>query len=317
MKLKQLYRLIIEEGMRADPRSSAVLRRKLFHQKKLYAQAKGSFRRFFDKERLLNPYSDTRILNGTGREDIRRMLIGIDIEVGEILLAHHFNAQGQKIDLVFSHHPEGKALADLPGVMDLQIDILKQAGLKEFVAKEALERRIEEVSRGLHGKNHTRAVDVARLLKIPFLCCHTPADNHVVSYLQKMMDRKKPKTLKQIIDWLLKEPEYQDSLKNNVAPRILCGKPNDNVGKVLVDMTGGTEGSKDLFARLSQAGIQTLLCMHLSEAHFQRVKSEHIHVIVAGHMASDNLGINLLLDQIEKKEQLEFVPVSGFGRFRR
>jgi len=40
-------------------------------------------------------------------------------------------------------------------------------------------------------------------------------------------------------------------------------------------------------------------------------------VIVAGHVSSDVLGLNVLFDEIEKEEKLEFVGVSGFERIRR
>ena len=82
-------------------------------------------------------------------------------------------------------------------------------------------------------------------------------------------------------------------------------------------MTGGTEGPKELFARLSQAGVGTLVCMHLSEEHFAKVKPEHINVVIAGHMASDNLGLNLLFDKIESVEKLDIECCSGFERIRR
>jgi predicted ATPase len=39
--------------------------------------------------------------------------------------------------------------------------------------------------------------------------------------------------------------------------------------------------------------------MHLSEDHYKHAKGEHINVVIAGHIASDNLGLNLLLDEIE------------------
>ena len=178
-------------------------------------------------------------------------------------------------------------------------------------------KRIEEVSRRLHGANHTRTVDAAKLLDIPLMCCHTPADNHVAQYLQRLVDTKKPKTLQDIVDLLLKEPEFQDAAFNKAGPQILIGKAKDKAGKVLVDMTGGTEGSKEIFARLSQIGIKTQLSMHLSEAHYERIKSEHMHVVISGHMASDNLGMNLLLDKLERKGRLEIIECSGFRRVKR
>jgi len=37
-------------------------------------------------------------------------------------------------------------------------------------------------------------------------------------------------------------------------------------------------------------------------------------VIVAGHISSDTLGINILLDQLEKLGKFKIIPCSGFER---
>jgi putative NIF3 family GTP cyclohydrolase 1 type 2 len=57
--------------------------------------------------------------------------------------------------------------------------------------------------------------------------------------------------------------------------------------------------------------------MHLSEEHFKKVKEKHINVVVAGHIASDNIGMNLLLDKIQQKGKLEIIGCSGFRRIER
>ena len=112
-------------------------------------------------------------------------------------------------------------------------------------------------------------------------------------------------------------PEYADGLKKNAGPRILIGEPNKDAGKVFVDMTGGTEGSKKVFGRLAQAGVGTIVAMHLSEEHFKHAKDEQLNVVIAGHIASDTLGLNLLLDEIEKAENLFVISCSGFIRIKR
>ena len=317
MKLKEFYNIIIREGIKTDLRTKVQIKAFLREKKKERVKLKASLRRFFDKESLTNPYADSRILYGDPHKDIKRVMVGIDVEAAELVLADQLWRKGKRIDLVLAHHPEGVALAGLDEVMDLQADVLANAGIDRDVAKQFMEQRIDKVSRGLHGLNHTRAVDAARLLDIPLLCCHTPADNHVARYLQRRMDTKKPKTLQQVIDILMKEPEYQDAMANKAGPRILMGQPKDKAGKIFVDMTGGTEGTENVYGRLSQLGVKTYLGMHLSDNHYQRLKSEHINLIIAGHMASDNLGMNLLLDKIEKKSKLDIIECSGFRRVRR
>lgn len=317
MRLKEIYELFIREGIKADLRTRQDIHQYLRHKRKEYRTVPQLLKKFFDKESLSNPYADTRILYGDNKTEIKNILVGIDIEVGELLLARQLREEGQPIDLVLAHHPEGVALAALDDVMHLQVDLLHKVGLEKRVAKDLMLKRVEEVNRRLHSHNHARVVDTAQLLGIPFLCCHTPSDNHVAGYLQNLMDKKRPKTLHDILKLLCREPEYQEAMALKAGPMILVGKPQDKAGKVWVDMTGGTEGSKEIFARLSQAGIQTVLCMHLSEDHYTKVKSEYLNVVNAGHIASDNLGMNLLLDKLERKEKFNFIECSGFRRTKR
>jgi putative NIF3 family GTP cyclohydrolase 1 type 2 len=202
--------------------------------------------------------------------------------------------------------------------MWLQLDLLKQAGVSPVVARKLLEERIREVERKILPQNHTRSVDAARLLKMPFLCMHTPADNHVFSFLKKLMQQKKPKRLKDIVRIINEIPEYKDALRNKTgSARILLGSEHKEAGKILFEMTGGTEGSKDVFERLYKAGVRTLVNMHLSEEHLKKAKEANLNVVIAGHISSDTLGLNLLLDKIEKEELLEVFGCSGFKRIRR
>ena len=317
MKLKDIYDLFVREGIKADPRTKKQIEKYFSDKRKEKKALTASARKFFDNDCLKNPYADTRILHGNPQRDVKRILVGIDIEAGEVAIADQLSLRGDEVDLLLAHHPEGMALAALDDVMHMQTDFLENAGMKDKFAKKLMKARIDKVSRRLHSANHTRSVDAARLLDIPMMCCHTPADNHVNTYLQKLMNQKKPKTLKNIVDLLMKMPEYQDATMNKAGPEILIGGEKDLAGKVYVDMTGGTEGSNKIFGRLSQLGIDTLLGMHYSEEHYNNIKAEGINVVNAGHMASDNLGMNLLLDKLERKGKVEIIECSGFRRFRR
>jgi len=318
LKLNEIYQFIITQGIAEDVRTKTQIQKKLSLAKQEYCKLKGLSKKFFDKENLVNPYADTRILFGNFNIEVKRALVGVDIGVDEILLADRLSSKDKKIDLVISHHPLGIALAGLYEVMEIHTALLSSLGIKEEIAETLMKERIEQVERSLHSVNHLRAVDAARQLGIPLMCCHTPADNHVAQYLQKIMNQKKPKTLKNVVGLLLKEPEYRQASCYKAGPKVLVGKPDDKAGKIVLDMTGGTEGSGDAFARLSQAGVNTLLGMHMSERHFKKIKSEHLHVIIAGHIASDNLGLNLLFDKLEKKaKKIEFIECSGFKRVKR
>jgi putative NIF3 family GTP cyclohydrolase 1 type 2 len=318
MKLRQIYNLAVEKGMAKDPRTAKEIRQELRKAAGEYRKSKGADRRAFDLERLTNPYADTRILYGDPDKEIRTVMVGIDMEGPEILVADRLSELGQRqVDLVMAHHPEGAAWAKFYDVMALQVQMLKKMGIPQKVGEALLKERMGEVERAVAPANHFRSVDIARLLDIAYMCVHTPADNHVASYLQKMFDKARPKKLPQVIAMLKRIPEYADGLKKNSGPRILIGDPKKDAGKVFVDMTGGTEGPKRIFPRLSQAGVGTIVAMHLSEEHFKHAKDEHINVVIAGHIASDTLGLNLLLDEIEKSGKLNIIPCSGFIRIKR
>jgi hypothetical protein len=57
--------------------------------------------------------------------------------------------------------------------------------------------------------------------------------------------------------------------------------------------------------------------MHISEEHLENAKKAKLNVVIAGHISSDVLGLNLLFDELEKEEKFDFVSVSGFERIRK
>jgi len=317
MTLKELYKKALATGIENDPRGKEAVIKELEARKKDFEKLKEDEREFFDNETLENPYSDSRILNGTGEENIKSALVGIDIEVGELLLAESLKAKGKAVDLVISHHPEGRAYANLYSVMQMQSDILHKFGVPINIAEDLMEGRIKEVERRLMAVNHTRAVDAARLLNVPFICLHTPADNMVASYLQKLFDEKKPYKISDVLEILKNIPEYKTASFNGAGPKILIGSKDRKAGKIFVDMTGGTEGSKEIFPSLTAGGVNTIVAMHLGEEHRKEAEKNHLNVIVAGHIASDNLGINLLLDELSKDSPFEIFECSGFKRVSR
>jgi hypothetical protein len=317
MQLLELYRKAIATGIENDPRGKDFVQKEIERRKKEYGDLPQREKETFDRESLENPYSDSRILHGKGDEEIKTMLVGIDMEVGEVLLAETLKSKNIPLDLIVSHHPGGRAYASLYSVMHMQADILYRFGVPINIAEGLMEGRIKEVERRLMPVNHTRAVDAARLLNIPFVCLHTPADNMVATFLQKQFDEKKPYIIDDVIQLLRDIPEYREAEKNNAGPKILLGVKNRKAGKIFVDMTGGTEGSKEIFQSLSLSGTNTIVAMHLSEEHRKEAEKNHINVVIAGHIASDNIGLNLLLDRITKDETLKILECSGFRRIRR
>jgi len=320
MNLETIYKLVIEHGIEKDPRGKENVCKILQREKEKYEKLSQEEKEDFDLEKLTNPYSDSRILYSTGKENIKTIMVGIDIEISELLLANTLIKNGLKIDAVITHHPEGRALANLYEVMNIHSDVLNKFGVPINIAESIMEPRIKEISRKLLPVNHNRAIDAARLLNIPFMSIHTPADNCVSDYLQKLFDKEEKNidNLEGIIKILKSIPEYKKAQKNSRGPVIVVGDKTKKPGKIFVDMTGGTEGAIDAIEKLSIAGVGTIIGMHMSEEHIKTAEKNHINVIIAGHISSDTLGLNLMLDYIEKQtEQLKVVECSGFERIRR
>ena len=103
MKLQKIYDTVITRGIEADPRGKKAVLKSLAKKKKAYGDLKEKEKEYFDSATLTNPYADTRILHGTGKEDIQTALVGIDMEMGEILLADRLSSSGKKVDLVLGH----------------------------------------------------------------------------------------------------------------------------------------------------------------------------------------------------------------------
>ncbi|MCK5682820.1 NGG1p interacting factor NIF3, partial [bacterium] len=244
-------------------------------------------------------------------------LVGIDIKCGEILLAHHLRKKGTKVDLVLAHHPVGLAISKLYDVMNMQKDILFDLGVPINISQGITEEKIGEIERLIMPLNVNRDIDMAEILDIPYMCVHTPADNMVAEYLQDIFDKEKPETLSDITDILHEIPEFRYSTRKHMPPQLFVGNKKSKCGKVVVDMTGGTEGSDKAFRYLAHAGVGTIVGMHVSEKFRLAAKENYINVVIAGHIASDTLGMNLFLDEVLKKVELDIIECSGFYRVDR
>ena len=317
MNIKEIYDLAIKIGIDNDPRGRSKIKKILAKRKAEYGELSKKKQADFDLSKLESPYSDSGIHFGDLKRKVKTILVGIDIGVEEFLLAKELERQGTKIDLIFAHHPEGKALTNLHEVMDIQTDVLVRAGMPENIAEGVLLDRISEVSRMIAPINHYKPVDAARLLDMPFLNVHTPADNCVWNFVDKYIGKKKPETVGEIMEALKQIPEYAKATKLNAGPTIFCGSEKSRAGKIVVSgMTGGTGGSEKIFERMSHYGIGTEIGMHIGEKHREEAVKHYINVVIAGHIASDSLGLNIIMDELEKRG-IKIIACSGFLRHSR
>ena len=241
-------------------------------------------------------------------ENIKKVLIGVDMGTAEILLARQLGA-----DLVIGHHPVGGTTrSQFPDVMKRQYDKMVGAGIPINRAQKALAKKIGQVERAEHSSNYDQAWSAARLLNMPFMGIHSPTDvlaeRAVETKLTASLKDKPRATLQDILDALSEMPEYRKTLNK---PVIRVGAAGDYAGKPLVIMAGGTNGGVDVIKAYFEAGIGTTVSMHMPEDVISAVKEQNIgNVIVAGHMASDSVGLNVFIKALEDRG-LEVIRMSG------
>ncbi len=204
-------------GIDADLRGKERVMKNTERLKEKYEKMSQDDKSEFDQERLKNPYSDTRIHFDSGKE-VKKIFAGIDIEVGELLLADKFGA-----DLVISHHPVGLALAGLDDVMHMQEELLEIYGVPINVAQGLLKEKIDEISRRVSPSNLYKEVDAAKLLDISLINTHTATDNLVALFLKNEIEKRKPEYVEDVLKILKEMPEYKQAIKNGVGPVLFSG----------------------------------------------------------------------------------------------
>lgn len=317
MKLGEIYDVCVRTGIDNDARGLEEIQRVLAESKRTFEKLEDAEREFFDMHKLENPYADTRICAGDPDSEIRGMLVGVDMETAEVLLADRLREKGAPIDLIFAHHPEGPGYANLHEVMYMQADLWAAQGVSVAVGDALIDERAQEIRRHIMPVNHYRAIQAAQLMGFASLSCHTPADNCVNRFVQEFLDERAPQTLEHVVRALREIPEYADAARKGYGPALIVGSESARAGRMVVDMTGGTEGPKAALDRLSAAGVGTLVGMHYSEEHKKHAEELKLNLVIAGHISSDVLGMNLVLDQIEKEGTVEVVCASGMVRVKR
>ncbi|MBP6859731.1 MAG: NGG1p interacting factor NIF3 [Candidatus Magasanikbacteria bacterium] len=316
ISLKEAYDLGLKMGKEADPRGKNRVNNFLDRVKKEYAGMSQSEQEYFDKEKLVNPYDDCRIHTGKSEVLIKRVLVGIDVGAAEVLLATQLSERGKKIDAVIAHHTIGGSKAALTGVMEMNIDRYGDNGMPIHIAEKIVADRQEEVFRSLHAHNHYQVVDVARPLGVNLMNLHTATDNLVDQFLQDFLTKKNPQTIGEVLEALLEIPEYQEAKRRGVGPVIVAGNPKSRIGRFVLEMTGGVNPAGPAYPEISRSGISTIIAMHIKEGARIKIIECNMNAVVTGHMSSDSLGMNLYLDELEKRG-VEIVPCGGLIRVSR
>jgi len=225
------------------------------------------------------------IVKGKG---IKKVLMGVDMDTAELMLAKQLG-----YDCVVSHHPRNTDL-DMIDLLDTHIRKLEALGVPKNKSQKLLEDRKTELNYNWHVANTRRSESAAKLLNMPFISLHTPADIIGEAIVQKFLDKKfinKPDTkVQEVVEALEEIGEYKSSARK---PVIRVGSKESFAGKIYVLMSGLTGPGPKILKEYFEAGVGTLVMMHVPEKDAKELKEQNIgNVVIAGHMSSDSLGLN-------------------------
>lgn len=319
--IKEIFDIAISEGLQHDPRWKQELQKYRELLQRDYDKLPKEEKDYYNMEHLDHPYHDSTIYYGDEKKQVKKVIVWIDVEWPEFLLVHEYNKINKNpIDLVIGHHPEGSALLWIAKLQKWVAPFVgHNTGVPINISEKIEHIRVWEVEQRFSPMNHNRALPFAQMLDIPYMGFHTPADNCVHTYFERLVEKniKNLHCLQDIVDMLMMEPEMQIAKRNGSGPAIWNGEKDSRCGKIVVTgITGGTESSKEIYAEYKNAGVGTILEMHMSADHLAAAKENNLNVIMTDHMASDSLGMNLILDIIEK-QWVEILDFSGFTRCKR
>jgi putative NIF3 family GTP cyclohydrolase 1 type 2 len=244
--------------------------------------------------------------------DVRRVFVGIDVDVGELLLARTLGADG-----VIAHHPIGsKARLGLTAVIERHEAQMIAEGIPAEVAHEKMLARQLPVAHALHTINYDRVVEAARQLNMPTMNIHLAADiigrQYFTDFVRRVVDGKAT-TVGGLVGELKTIPEMEASL---VQPELWLGEAENQVGRWVVQMAAGTNGGAPVYRTYYENGITTILAMHIDDRDLRELEQLQLrgaNLVITGHMPSDSIGMNRLIDALES-QGLEVIAGSGVIR---
>ena len=238
-------------------------------------------------------------------DNIKKVLFGIDASVPELLLAKQLG-----YDAVIAHHPSGGTAAiNFQKVFKRHIQQMVAAGVPVEEAEKTVTKKLEQLEVEAHTRNYAHAVDVANLLKMPYMNIHTPLDEVGRKIMSEQINSriKKNSKVQEVVSALKELGEFKNAV---TEIKIRLGKPENPAGKVVVSHGAGTNGGYEIAKTYFKHGVGTVVYIHISAGDLEKLKADGVgNLIVTGHIASDSLGINPLIKELKKRN----ISVTSIG----
>ena len=233
--------------------------------------------------------------------NVKRALFGIDADVGDQLLAKQLG-----YDLLINHHPTGGgSQVNLPLVLRKHGVLLERAGVPRAAAERAVESLLDEHESAAHARNYDKLPSEARLLGLPLMAIHNPCDEIGRQVMEATLRKglSKDPRVRDAIRVLNGLPEFKKALTKIV---VRMGSEQNPLGKWVVIHGAGTNGGYHVAKAAYDHGIDTVFYIHVDAGHLRRLREEFgregpKNLVVTGHIASDSIGINVLVRELRKR----------------
>ncbi|TLZ72801.1 MAG: hypothetical protein E6K10_01535 [Methanobacteriota archaeon] len=240
---------------------------------------------------------------------VRKALFGIDADGSDLLIAMQLG-----YDLLINHHPTGgESQVRFPLVLSKHADLLERAGVPRKAASAAVQALLDEHESAAHARNYDRLPSEARLLRMPLMAIHNPCDEIGRRVMDETLRRgvSKSSNVRGAIKVLNRLPEFRKALTKIV---VRMGDEANPLGKWMVVHGAGTNGGYAVAKAAFDHGIDTVFYIHIDGGHLRRLREEYGRegpksLVVTGHIASDSIGINVLVRELRKRG----VAVDTFG----
>ncbi len=313
MELQRLFQKMIDTGRKAEWRDDATLEAQLAERRAEYETLTGYEKRYYDLNRLANPFGCSRICAGAPDLDVRGMMVGINCTLADLLLAERLRDTGRRIDAYCAHHgipPSGDLY---PDINNTHYHVLVDYG----VPAETARRVVDDAIRGYALRMGNEPYGFERYTDLALFNVHNPMDNLFSLYTSQRIARERPETLADVIELLLTIEEFAIDARYNVLPEIAVGAKSSSAGHVYIDALGGICLNDDeLTALLATGKVQTVIRLAYNNC-LRVCRDAGVNLILMPHNAHDNIGITLMLDQVCADEPLDIIPTDGFYRIPR
>ena len=315
MKLGELYRCAIEIGMDYYPSGRAGAVRRLASLRQRYDALPQEEQERFDRERLRNPFGDTRIANGSAEAEFDAILLGIDIRSGEALLAAELRRARPGL-AVIAHHAasfERRGLSSVEDTIWTMVQHLESVGVTTTEAEglvwEFASKTESNVAPTLADAS---VLQMLQALDLPAMTIHTPCDLCYEAEARAILAGCS--TLGRAVAGLAAVPEMQFSAGLGQPLVALAGEPQARLGATFAAIAVGWRPPLKMMEAALKAGARTLLVVAAPPEYVALAKAYGANLIDIPHHMCDVRGMRLFYDLALRDQGVDIIPCSNYRR---